>query len=106
MIGWASGSFDGYDDMSWIARTKATLWGEQLMEDPESDNLMKQALATLDVDQRANYLKQVQQVFYDKAYGVFLYSTVNNYIFNKNKVVNWTPPIDDNVTVQLNTTVK
>jgi peptide/nickel transport system substrate-binding protein len=42
MIGWASGSFEGYDDMSWVARTKATLWGPQLMEDPISDGYMQQ----------------------------------------------------------------
>lgn len=106
MIGWASGSFDGYDDMSWIARTKATLWGEQLMEDPAAHAAMQRALETLDIDKRAEHLQEVQTIFHEQAYGVFMYSTVNNYVYNKNKVVNWEPPIDDNVTIQLETTVK
>lgn len=105
MIGWASGSFEGYDDMSWIARTKATLWGDQLMTDPVSDGFMQQAAASLDLTQRNRLLGQVQQRFYDQANGIFMYSTVNNYV-SRDRVVNWTPPVDDNVSVQVETTVK
>jgi peptide/nickel transport system substrate-binding protein len=105
IVGWASGSFDGLDNMTWIMRHKATLWGEQYVEDPETDRLMKEAAGTVDLDKRGALLRDVQKVAYDKAYSIFLYSPMEAYAL-RDRVVGWEVPSDEIMTVGKDTTVK
>lgn len=104
MVGWSSGSQDGLDNMTWIARSNSTLWAEQLMEHPESDRLMELAASETNLEQRAEYLQQVQQLFHEEAFGIFLYSVINTYAA-RDCVQGWLPPSDELMTVGVETSV-
>jgi peptide/nickel transport system substrate-binding protein len=105
MVGWSSGSLDALDNMTWIAKGKSTQWAEQAVTDPESDRLMEAAANASNMDQRADYLRQVQKLWYDKAYAIFMYSVTDTYAV-RDRVVGWSAPTDEHPTISPTTSVK
>lgn len=105
MSGWSSGSLDALDNMTWIAKSKATQWADQAVADPESDRLMQAAADATDLEQRGAALQGVQKLWQEKAYAIPLYAVTDTYAV-RDRVAGWTAPTDEHPTVGKDTSVK
>jgi peptide/nickel transport system substrate-binding protein len=104
MIGWAAGNRDGYSNSYWVLTSDATAWAEQLVADPDQDVLINASASALTEEERAAKLREVLQHAYDQAYFMPMYRYLDS-IATSSRVINWTPPADELVTVGVETDV-
>ena len=104
MIGWANGSFDGPSNAVWLMQSGSTMWADQLVSDPEMDAFIDAASAANTMEGRAANMEKALQYAYDQAYFMPLYRYLDSFAVSS-RVTNWEPPMDEIVTVGVQTDV-